>query len=207
MVFFLDDVVEDVTIGGIIASLASFLFPAAEEATAEVIPGVGSMLTKTAESTEGGVEYLKSLLGNAGNSVKNLTSDVVEEIELLEPEFESYKDQANSIYEDVMQGNIGTKDKQGYVNSITNLIGEVGKKIPPSTQGFQQLVTDIVSHVKNNPKKVLAAGALIAGGTAAGVGLMKKLKEDYSKAKRIPGDIKRDVDDIAKTVDDMIPSD
>jgi uncharacterized protein YoxC len=205
MVFFLDDVAEDLTIAGIFGSLAAYLFPAAEASAPEVLPGVSGMLTETATETEGGIEYLKSILGRSGDSIKNLTQDAVEQIELLEPEYDEFKETANSIYNDVMQGNIDVKNKEGYVNSISNLIGELGKSIPKDSEGFKQLVTDIVTHAKNNPKKILAAGAVVAGTTAAGVGLMKKLKDDYYKAKRIPGDIKKDIDDIAQTVDDMIP--
>lgn len=209
MVFVVDDIAEDVTIGGVLASLAAYFFPAAEttaaEATAsETISGVSSIIEKTAQETPGGVEYLKDLFGNAGESIANMSRNIPDEIELIENEYNENVPMAESIYDEVMSGKI-VKNKQPYINGISNIIGEVSKKIPKNTAEFKNLITDVARYVINNPKKTILTGASVAGSVAGGITLLNKIKNDYTKAKNIPYDIKKDVNDISKTINDIIP--
>lgn len=231
MVFLIDDLLADSAIGGLLASIATYVFSSAEVAA----PMVEEGLLLTEEGTIAGEQSAidefanqarltnpifesqetKSLLINTfGADGLDAVVEIADEIpnNTRLPSYSYYE----KMFDDVIASmSNGTMNKQSFSNSVCKLADSISKQVPRDTPGFKKLVTDVIKGAIANPKKVIGGAAAVVGGVAIAKGVYDQFKASYNGGKHLPRDLKKTVKDTIsgvtkvatdtkKDVDDLI---
>lgn len=215
MVFGFDDVVEGTVVAGFLSALYEFLVPAAAIAVESTDPAINILAAQLAENAVSGSSQivLQDLLGEEGlNAVIDISTGntIEEEIpEIIGSEFNLAEDIVGSLQSD----NLNITNIPGLVQKVSQLINSLASKMPSDSEGFKNLVTDIVRFAMNNPGKTFAVASGVVGTVGLSYAALKKLKDSFKKGEKIPDDIQKlifdgkiTLGDLNKTVSDTTSS-
>jgi hypothetical protein len=206
MVFGFDDIA-DASILGVAWIIFTSLFPetAASIATsAEAIepvimdamqPEIISSVTMPVELTQGSsIVLIQDLLGDEGlEAAVDIASGDFKHYENL-PVGQKELDMAEQVIGRLIATQT-VESEPGLINAVGKIITSVSQKIAPDSQGFRELILDIVKPLLQNPGetmgKLTAVGATVGAVGTFGYGALQKIKGAFDKDENLPKDIQQ----------------
>lgn len=187
-------------IAGTIANLSTTAIEGASIGATSTALGATSTFPILAES-----EYLviQDLLGEDGlEAVISMADGSTKSYENL-PIYEKWYDLSEKVYNVTLQNNNITQDKTTFIQNISKLIDSLSKKIPTTSDGFINLVQDIVKGAINNPQRTIAYGASAVGIAGLSYGVVKQIKKSFDNGEKLPKDVQDLIDDGKLTISDI----
>lgn len=178
MVFVIDDLLEGGIATAIITAISTAILGSSEASA-----GIVMAETVGGEGMEAIVSFIEgeSVVTYAPRGVAPLVDELTgEEISLFD------------------QINIPVEDKPKFTELVTKVASSLAKKVPRDSQGFKDMLKDIINVVINNKGKIALGGATLIGGVSA----IDQLRKAYNNGKKLPTDVDDIYEDISKTTSD-----
>lgn len=199
MVFGIDDIIEDSALVSVLTAIFYAVWPSVSTIATEAIAAEPELIMIEELLGEEGVEAVAEI---------NTSSTVQSGL----PAYTQFYDEADKVYE-MVSNTINIPDKESFIQKVSKLAGSIAKKIPAGSQGFINLIKDIVLAAYNNPDRAITVGAAAVGAAGLTYSMVQKIKESFDKGEQLPEDVQKlikdgkiTISDVQKTVTDATQS-